>query len=125
MAGVGPESMRAMELRQECDQLRLRCEALEAEREGLRRFLVGEQVSVSTDISGAISYGYGELDNNGFWQYPISPTLAATFRELRALREEHEAVWQAMSMLQTIGDAGRRLAKSHAAVEAARPKPAA
>ena len=36
-------------------------------------FKIGKQVNISTDIAGYISYGYGKLDNNGFWQFPIFP----------------------------------------------------
>lgn len=28
--------------------------------------------NVSSDITEQVSYGYGELDNNGFWEFPIN-----------------------------------------------------
>ena len=39
--------------------------------EGLRRYLSGEPLNFSTDITDYLSWGYGELDPNGFWQYPV------------------------------------------------------
>lgn len=32
---------------------------------------VGIKPSASTGIHGYITYGYGLLDHNGFWQYPL------------------------------------------------------
>ena len=32
---------------------------------------MGFQYGVSTDIADFTSYGYGELDSYGFWEYPI------------------------------------------------------
>ena len=32
---------------------------------------LGFKPSVSTGIHGYLTYGYGELDSNGFWQYPL------------------------------------------------------
>lgn len=29
------------------------------------------QYGVSTDIADNLSYGYGKLNDNGFWQYPL------------------------------------------------------
>lgn len=39
--------------------------------EGLRRLACGERVNFSTGIDGRMSYGYGRLDNNGFWEFPV------------------------------------------------------
>lgn len=33
--------------------------------------LLGIKPNVSTGIHGYITYGYGELSHNGFWQYPL------------------------------------------------------
>jgi hypothetical protein len=37
----------------------------------LRLFREGVKYGCSTDVSGKTSYGYGELDNYGFWEYPL------------------------------------------------------
>lgn len=34
-------------------------------------FARGIKYGCSTDIAGNTSYGYGELDEFGFWQYPL------------------------------------------------------
>ena len=39
--------------------------------EGFRRFLAGEKYKVSSGIDGSMTYGYGELDEFGFWEYPV------------------------------------------------------
>ena len=39
--------------------------------EGLRLFLAGKEYGVSSGIDGSITYGYGELDEFGFWEYPV------------------------------------------------------
>lgn len=31
----------------------------------------GIKPKCSTDISESLSYGYGRLDDNGFWEYPL------------------------------------------------------
>jgi hypothetical protein len=36
----------------------------------LLKFL-GFKPKVSTGIHGYLTYGYGELSHNGFWQYPL------------------------------------------------------
>lgn len=33
-------------------------------------YAVGWPYNISSGIHGGITCGYGELDNNGFWQYP-------------------------------------------------------
>lgn len=55
---------------------------------GVQRFLAGEQVGVSTGIHEETTYGYGYLDVNGFWQYPVPSALVA----LRQRVEELERV---------------------------------
>ncbi len=39
---------------------------------------IGKPCGYSTDISGASSCGYGDLDNNGFWQFPYYPKAKRT-----------------------------------------------
>ena len=36
---------------------------------------LGFKYCVSTGIHGDTTYGYGELDDNGFWEYNINPKL--------------------------------------------------
>jgi len=38
----------------------------------LVRYKSGERLCFSTGIDDSPTYGYGELDVNGFWQYPLS-----------------------------------------------------
>jgi len=35
---------------------------------------MGYQPLCSTDVSGALSYGYGSLDEYGFWEFPVYQT---------------------------------------------------
>jgi hypothetical protein len=39
--------------------------------EALRRYQAGEMLNFSTDIEGWLTYGYGHLDEWGFWEYPL------------------------------------------------------
>jgi hypothetical protein len=39
--------------------------------EARRRQAAGEKPCVSTGIHGRLTYGYGMLDQFGFWQYPL------------------------------------------------------
>lgn len=39
--------------------------------------LTGRRPNVSTGICGSITYGYGRLDNNGYWQFPVYPKRRA------------------------------------------------
>jgi hypothetical protein len=41
------------------------------EDEAIRHFNLGHKVQFSTNIAGNMTYGYGKLDANGFWQYPL------------------------------------------------------
>ncbi len=51
------------------------------------RCLSGEKPGVSTDIAGNTSYGYGKLDSNGFWEFPISEFIV---EKLNAPTEKFE-----------------------------------
>lgn len=64
-----------------------RSPALEAEAEGIRRFLSGEQIQCSTGIHDAPTYGYGDLDHHGFWQFPVPPALVEMRRALRDAKD--------------------------------------
>lgn len=37
----------------------------------LSRYQIGEQPTYSTGICGTITCGYGELDCNGYWEFPL------------------------------------------------------
>ena len=39
--------------------------------EAIERFLCGEQYGTSTAITDETTHGYGILDDNGFFQYPL------------------------------------------------------
>jgi len=60
---------------QELKDLRAENAMLRAERIGIHKFLRGEKVGVTTSIADTIEYGYGELDVNGFWEYPVPREL--------------------------------------------------
>ena len=44
-----------------------------AMREAIAEFLfaAGRKPGYSTSIAGALTAGYGELDDYGFWEYPL------------------------------------------------------
>ena len=60
---------------------------VEAKLEGIRRFLSDERLGVSTDISESVSYGYGDLNDNGFWEFPVPERLVQQRAKLRAAEE--------------------------------------
>lgn len=37
----------------------------------IARFISGEKPTYSTGICGSITCGYGELDANGYWEFPL------------------------------------------------------
>lgn len=43
----------------------------EKQAEALRRYQSGETLHFSTGIDERITYGYGELDQYGFWEFPL------------------------------------------------------
>jgi hypothetical protein len=47
--------------------LQLQLDQLEAK----KRYEFGERLNFSTGIDGHITYGYGELDEFGFWEFPL------------------------------------------------------
>jgi hypothetical protein len=59
--------------------------------EWLRRWMAGEQMGASTGIAAEEStYGYGALDNNGYFEIPVPPAFAAGLDrhyQARKLRE--------------------------------------
>lgn len=40
-------------------------------RTAIDRFFNGEPYGVSTGVHDKLTYGYGKLDSNGFWEYEI------------------------------------------------------
>lgn len=54
-----------------------------AELVGLRRLVAGEPIGVSTGIHEQTTYGYGQLDNNGYWEFPVSEVAADFARLIR------------------------------------------
>jgi len=55
---------------------------MEAEIEGVRRFSTGEKPTATTNIAEEIAYGYGDLSDNGFWQYPVPTALVELKRSM-------------------------------------------
>ena len=53
---------------------------------GIYLFNSGFQVGASTNIADDINYGYGELDENGFWEIPV-PKTTITFKRIDNLKE--------------------------------------
>jgi hypothetical protein len=45
------------------------------EKEAIRRFNAGEPFGGSTNIAEQPTYGYGRLDDYGFWEYQIPTKL--------------------------------------------------
>jgi hypothetical protein len=75
-------------MRDEMQELEDRALAAESEAEGVRRCLSGVQVGCSTSIGGAPTFGYGTLDANGFWEYPVPEQLVVLRREARMAEAE-------------------------------------
>lgn len=65
--------------------LRDRAEAIEA----LRRLIRGQRHGASSDITELASYGYGDLDLNGFWEYPLQEADVLAFQA--TIRAERKA----------------------------------
>lgn len=88
-AMVGEASGQAGEAMNKCDRLKKQLsknssigqqaivdrDRLSARFEGIRRFLTGEEPTATTNIADQIEYGYGNLSDNGFWQYPVPIAL--------------------------------------------------
>jgi hypothetical protein len=52
---------------------------------------VGRRPSVSTGIHGGITYGYGPLDSNGYFAYPVSTSVRGPRRLYYAIRQRWTA----------------------------------
>lgn len=55
---------------------------------GLQKYLSGEQVGISTDIAGFTSYGYGNLDFAGFFEFPITERDFKRYKLTNALNHK-------------------------------------
>lgn len=49
----------------------------------IHKFCDGEQYGVSTSIADTTTYGYGNLDDNGFWEFPLPAKLAELNRRIK------------------------------------------
>jgi len=47
-----------------------------------QKFAAGEHHGVSS-FEDFITYGYGELDNNGFWEFPLPRTISSEIKKWR------------------------------------------
>ena len=43
------------------------------EYEAQQRWAAGQKPSFSHGVCGSVTAGYGELDPNGYWQFPLYP----------------------------------------------------
>lgn len=57
---------------------------------GVRQWNKGKPYSVSTGIDGKPTYGYGYLDDNGYWEYPFPSEIA----ELDIVQAENRIRWE-------------------------------
>lgn len=64
---------------------------LDIRRLGNDLFRLGFEPSASTNIADQINYGYGELDEHGFWQIPVS-ILLITLNQVKNLKEPKEKI---------------------------------
>lgn len=63
------------------------------ERIAIRRYRRGEKPLFSTGIHEMLTYGYGDLDFNGFWQYSI-PYSALRPTDRRRVNHIDEERWK-------------------------------
>jgi hypothetical protein len=57
------------------NQLRSNMEIIEANTIAMARSRAGEKPAYSTGICGELTCGYGELDCNGYWEFPLDVNL--------------------------------------------------
>lgn len=75
-----------------------------AKRTAIRRFLAGEKPGVTSNIAEELSYGYGDCDGNGFWQYQLPVELVEMGRSLAAAREREGRMREALEHLKQLFD---------------------
>ena len=68
---------------------------------GVMRFLSGQKVGVSTGIDESITYGYGELDEYGFWEYPVPDKLVELGRQAARCEKLEAALERIIDHAQT------------------------
>lgn len=56
---------------------------------GLIRYRDGETVGVSTGIHEGLTFGYGQLDINGYWEFPV-PTFFLNPKHKKLLEDHNE-----------------------------------
>lgn len=61
---------------------------VQKQNEAKRRYDSGEKLCFSTGIEEELTYGYGALDEFGFWEYPL---------RYNYLREEHKNIVDAVT----------------------------
>lgn len=49
--------------------------------EAIRRFRAGERYGTSTNIAEQTTYGYGELDYYGYWEFQIPSDMVESARK--------------------------------------------
>jgi hypothetical protein len=54
----------------------------DSEREAMRRFIAGEEYSLSHNIADELTAGYGDCDANGFWQFQLPSGFAERVRDI-------------------------------------------
>lgn len=55
----------------------------ENEQKGVNRLLNGEPVECSTSIGGDTTFGYGELDDYGFWEFSVPQEIMDFFKGIK------------------------------------------
>lgn len=71
-----------------------------AQLEAKRRHDAGERVNFSTSIEGTLTYGYGALDDYGFWEFPL---------RFEYLSADQQAVVRRLDAKDAYGDCGGEL----------------
>lgn len=55
---------------------------------GLPYYLEGKALGVSSDIAGNVTYGYGKLDDLGFWEFPLHPSMKEKYKTIHEERRQ-------------------------------------
>lgn len=65
------------------DGLLIDLQILRNTRAGIIMFLSGRKIGVSTSIADTTTYGYGKLDFNGYWEFPVPEIVVDCVQEMR------------------------------------------
>ena len=68
--------------------------SLDKEREGLRKFLSGVEPNVDQVGINAPTFGWGECDAKGNWEYPVHPGLVQLRREAKHSAPYMELIYE-------------------------------